>query len=167
MNTTAVFYGSTTGNTETIAKQIAGKLNADIYNVADNPIDKIAEYQNLILGTSTWGLGDLQDDWDSFLPKLAKTDLTGKTIALFGLGDSSSYPDTFVDGMGAIFDAIKSKACTIVKVINTTDYNFSDSKAIVDGYFVGLPLDEDNESNLTNNRIDNWIEEIKQFLINR
>lgn len=166
MNKTAVFFGSTTGNTETIAKQIAVKLNADIYNVADNPIDKIADYQNLIFGTSTWGLGDLQDDWDSFLPKLAKADLTGKTIALFGLGDSSSYPDTFVDGMGAIYDAIKNKACTIVKVINTTEYNFSDSKAIVDGNFVGLPLDEDNESNLTNTRIDKWIEEIKQFFNN-
>ncbi len=164
MNKTAIFYGSSTGNTESVAKTIATKLNADIYNVADDPIENITDYNNLIFGSSTWGIGDLQDDWDSFLPKLAKADLKGKTIALFGLGDCEGYPDTFVDAIGTIYETIKDKGCKIVGMVKTSEYSFSESKAVADSSFVGLPLDEDNESNLTNSRLDKWLNEIsKQF----
>lgn len=164
MRKTAVFYGSSTGNTENIAITIARKFNADIFNVSSKPIQAIAEYQNLILGTSTWGLGDLQDDWDSFLPEFSKADLSGKTIALFGLGDSNSYPDSFVDGMGIIYEAIKDKGCTIVGHVSASNYSYDNSKAIFDNKFVGLALDEDNESNLTNTRIKNWVEEMEPKL---
>lgn len=157
-------FGSTTGNTENIAKIIATKLNADIFNIADKPIDKIAEYKNLVLGTSTWGLGDLQDDWDSFLPQLAKVDLTGKTVALFGLGDSSSYPDTFVDGMGLIYEAIRLNNCTFIGFTDIKDYSFTDSRALHNGSFVGLPLDEDSEGNKTKDRLEKWIDELKTAL---
>ena len=92
MSNTVILYGSDTGNTEEAAKKIASKLQVDIFDVARNPKDKLAEYKNLILGTSTMGLGDLQDDWASFISELEKTDLTGKTIALFGLGDADMYP---------------------------------------------------------------------------
>ncbi len=164
MNKTAVYFGSTTGNTENVARIIATKLNADIFNIADNPIDKIAKYQNLIMGTSTWGLGDLQDDWDSFLPKLAKADLTGKTVALFGLGDSSSYPDTFVDGMGVIYEAIRTNGCNFIGRVAIEGYSFSNSKALHNGSFVGLSLDEDSEGNKTKERLEKWIEELKTAL---
>jgi flavodoxin I len=160
MKKTAIFYGSTIGNTETVAQQIAEKLGAELYNVAYSSIDKVQQYQNLILGTSTWGVGDLQDDWEGFLPALAKVDLTGKIIALFGLGDSSSYPDTFVDGMGTIYEALKEKGCTIVGMVDPKEYNFDDSSANIDGKFVGLPLDEDNESDQTEKRVAKWLEQI-------
>lgn len=164
MGKTVVLFGSSTGNTESAARIIATKLNADIINIADKPIDKIAEYQNLVLGTSTWGLGDLQDDWDSFLPQLAKADLSGKTVALFGLGDASSYPDTFVDGIGLIYEAIRMKDCKFIGFTDIKDYSFSDSRALHNGSFVGLPLDEDNDSNKTNERIEKWIDELKTAL---
>jgi len=164
MNTTVILFGSTTGNTENVAKIIATKLNADIFNIAEKPIDKIAKYQNLILGTSTWGLGDLQDDWDSFLPQLAKSDLTGKTVALFGLGDSSSYPDTFVDGMGVIYEAIRTNGCNIIGWVGIEGYSFSNSRALHKGSFVGLPLDEDSEGNKTKERLEKWIDELKTAL---
>ncbi|MEA3317594.1 MAG: flavodoxin domain-containing protein, partial [Bacteroidota bacterium] len=67
MNKIAIFYGSSTGNTESAAKQIAKLLNADIFDVADKPVKELQNYENLIFGTSTWGIGDLQDDWDSFI----------------------------------------------------------------------------------------------------
>jgi len=161
MNKTAILFGSTTGNTENVAKIIAAKLNADIFNIADKPVDKIAEYQNLILGTSTWGLGDLQDDWDSFISKLKNADLSGKVCAIFGLGDSASYADSFVDGIGTIYHAIENKGCKIVGFVETTGYDYEASTAEINGKFVGLPLDEDNESNLTIERIDKWVEQLK------
>ncbi len=162
MKKTGIFYGSSNGNTENIAKTIAKKLNADLYDVAGKPVNEIQQYQNLILGTSTWGSGDLQDDWDSFLPQLLKADLTGKTIALFGLGDSESYPDSFVDGMGIIFEAIKDKGCKIIGQVDTKEYSFDSSRAVCYGKFTGLPLDEDNENNLTAIRLSNWLKEIEQ-----
>jgi flavodoxin I len=157
MKKTGIFYGSSTGNTQTIAKVLSEKLDADIFDVAKNPIDQVDAYENLIFGTSTWGLGDLQDDWDDFLSKLVAKDLQGKKVALFGLGDSASYPDTFVDGIGIIYAELKNKGCVFVGATDTAGYEFDDSQALVDGKFVGLPLDEDNESNLTDSRINDWL----------
>ena len=161
MSRTAIIFGSTTGNTESIAQTIAQEIGADLLNAADSPDKKIAEYDNLILGTSTWGIGDLQDDWDSFLPLLVKADLNGKKIALFALGDSDGYGDSFVDGMGVIYEALSGKGCTVVGAVETEGYSFSESKAVVNGTFVGLPLDEDNESHLTKDRLAKWLAEIQ------
>lgn len=162
MKNTVVLYGSTTGNTEAVAKTIAHELDAAIFDVAARPISEIPKYQNLVLGTSTMGLGDLQDDWEAFLPVLEKAEFTGKKVALFGLGDAEGYPDSFVDAMGIIFNALKNKGCTIVGQVASDAYEFDDSAALTDGLFVGLPLDEDNESDLTEKRLKAWIELLKQ-----
>jgi flavodoxin I len=161
MKKAAVFYGSSTGNTESAAKQIAKLLNADVFDVADNPVEELKHYDNLIFGASTWGIGDLQDDWDSFLPELGNADLNGKVCAIFGLGDGASYADSFVDGIGTIYQAIENKGCKIVGFVDTAGYDYEASTAEKEGKFVGLPLDEDNESNLTYNRIDKWVEHLK------
>lgn len=161
MSEIAIFYGSTTGNTESVAKQMAEYLGADTFDVADEPTDELQNHSTLIFGTSTWGIGDLQDDWESFISELEGADLSGKTVAIFGLGDSDSYPDSFVDGMKAIYDAVEGKGCKIVGAVETNDYEYDSSISEVDGKFVGLPLDEDNESDKTEERIKNWIEQIK------
>lgn len=161
MDKVAIFYGSTSGNTETVANSIAKKLEADTFNVGNNPTDKLSEYNNLILGTSTWGYGDLQDDWDNFIEDLKKADLTDKVIALFGVGDAYSYPDTYVNGMAIIYDAIKEKGCTIVGKMPTEGYEFDESQAVIDGQFVGLALDEDNDGDKTENRINEWVDKLK------
>ncbi|MFV0289545.1 MAG: flavodoxin [Mangrovibacterium sp.] len=162
MKDIGIFYGTTTGNSESIATKIASKISADVYDVADVKPDKIAQYHKLILGTSTWGNGDMQDDWDDFINELIKIDLTGKTIALFGIGDSYSYPDTFAGGMGQLYHAIKDKGCRIVGQTATDGYEFDEStSSVFEGKFVGLALDEDNESKKTNTRIDEWLKTIK------
>jgi flavodoxin I len=163
MKTIAIFYGSSTGNTQSVAEAISKKLSGNevyLYDVSKAKAEDVEKFDNIILGTSTWGFGDLQDDWDSFLPVLAKANLEGKTVALFGLGDSSSYSDTFVNGMRIIFDALASKKCKITGSTDSSGYSFSDSEALYNGSFVGLPLDEDNESTLTNSRLDAWISKI-------
>lgn len=162
MKNTAVLYGSTTGNTEVVAKKIATELDAAIFDVASQPVSEIPKYQNLVLGTSTLGIGDLQDDWDAFLPSFAKTDLKGKKVALFGLGDAGGYPDSFVDGMGILFESVKDKGCTIIGKTATAGYEFDSSAAVVDGMFVGLPLDEDNQGDLTEKRITTWLSQVKK-----
>lgn len=161
MNKIAILYGSSTGATKSVAEKIVGPLNADMYDVATTSAEILADYQNLILGVSTWGIGDLQDDWEVFLPKLEKADLKGKTIAIFGLGDADGYPDTFVDGIGTIYKSIKDSGCKIIGFTETEGYSFEDSTALVDGKFVGLPLDEDNECKLTDSRLEKWVEQLK------
>ena len=66
MKKTGVFYGSSTGTCEELANQIAEKLgvsSTDVHSVDKMTADKIKEYEVLVLGTSTWGDGELQDDW--------------------------------------------------------------------------------------------------------
>jgi len=107
MSNTIVIYGSSTGTCEAIAEKIAQKLGCEALNVQELSADVVAQHQNLILGTSTWGAGELQDDWYDGLSVLKGADLSGKTIALFGCGDCSTYSDTFVGGIGELYDGIK------------------------------------------------------------
>ena len=162
MNKIAILYGSTTGNTEAVAKKISSLLNADLFNVADGPAEIHEKYDILILGASTWGFGDLQDDWEEFLPTLESANLQGKIIAIFGLGDADNYPDSFVDGIGTIYNAIEGKGCKIVGFTPVSEFSFEKSTAVIGDQFVGLPLDEDNESSLSEGRIRNWIEQLKK-----
>ncbi len=97
MKKTAIVYGSSTGNTQSVAEMINAQLNdqAALINVDGAKAADLNGYDFLFMGTSTWGLGDLQDDWEGFISQLQAVDLTGKKVALFGLGDADSYPDTF------------------------------------------------------------------------
>jgi flavodoxin I len=160
MKKIAIIYGSTGGNTQDVAKRIATQLNDDevkLFDVAKIKPEVFDEYPNLILGTSTTGIGDLQDDWDSYLPKLLKTNLEGKTVALFGLGDASSYSDSFVDSLGILYEAVKDKGCRLVGQVSTDGYQFDESKADLGGEFAGLVIDEDNEPEKTGSRIAGWV----------
>ena len=111
----------------------------------------------MLLGTSTWGNGELQDDWYDACATLKNIDLSGKTVALFGVGDSSSYSCTFCGALGALYEAVKNTGAKIVGQVATDGYTFDGSDGVVDGLFVGLALDEINEADKTDSRIDAWI----------
>ena len=161
MSKIAVFYGSTTGTCETLAGVIAGKLGTDaVFSAADLDDAKIAEYDLLVLGTSTWGDGELQDDWYDAVEVLKNADLSGKKVALFGCGDSASYPDTFCGAMGILYEAVQG--ATILGTGMPTDgYSFSASQAVVDGAWVGCALDDVNESDQSEARIDAWLAKVQ------
>lgn len=168
MKNIGIFYGSSTGTTEYVAKLLAKKLNleaSNLFDVAKVDISKLSNYDVLILGSSTLSLGELQDDWDSFIDKFKKADLSGKKVAVFGLGDGSSYSDTFCDAIGIIAEASKKAGATLIgNKVDTADYAFDESAAVVDGYFCGLPLDEDNESDQTEDRINHWLRQLQAEL---
>lgn len=164
MNKTIVIYGSSTGTCQSIAEKIAGRLGVDAIDVQGLDAGVIESSDNLIIGTSTWGAGELQDDWYDGLKLLQGADLSGKTIAIFGCGDCESYGDTFVSAMGELYNGLKDSGATFVGRVSTDGYNFSDSEAVVDGEFVGLALDDVNEDDKTDGRIDAWIESIKDSL---
>ena len=162
MKSTIVVFGSSTGTCENIANTIAEKLGVEAINVTDFSADTVANYDNLILGTSTWGAGELQDDWYDGVNVLKEADLSGKTVALFGCGDSESYSDTFCSAMKEICDA--AAGANIIGGVSTEGYTFDDSDAVVDGKFIGLALDDVNEDDQTESRIDTWLDSIKGSL---
>ena len=161
MKKTLVVYGSSTGTCESIAQKIGGKLGAEVTDVASLSDAQVADSENLILGTSTWGAGELQDDWYDGLNTLKGLDLAGKTVAIFGCGDCESYGDTFCGAMYEIYSALQDKGVKIVGSVSTDGYTFDDSAAVVDGKFVGLALDDVNEDDKTDARIDAWVDSIK------
>ena len=164
MGKTIVVYGSSTGTCEAIAGKIAEKLGVEAINVSDLTADVIAENDNLLIGTSTWGAGELQDDWYDGVYTLKGADLSGKVVAVFGCGDSASYSDTFCGAMKELYDAAKAGGATVVGEVDIDGYTFDDSDAVVDNKFVGLALDDINEDDKTDGRIDAWLEQINGSL---
>ena len=124
MKKTVIIYGTSTGTCEDLAGRIGAKLGVNnIINVTDLDDSIIAENDNLILGTSTWGAGEMQDDWYDGIKVLKSANLEGKTVALFGCGDSESYPDTFVGGMAELYNVAKNVgACVIGRALKKSPF---------------------------------------------
>jgi len=163
----AIYYGTSTGNTQEVAQKIADKLDKDVelIDLGSNDFSEIDKYDSVIFGTSTWGEGDLQDDWEENWEEFENLDLSNKTVAFFGLGDQEGYEDVFVNAMGTIYEqAVKNGAKKIVGFTSTGGYDFSESSAVIDDQFVGLVIDEDNQSELTDERIAAWCDTIKESL---
>lgn len=164
MKKIGVFYGSTTGTTESVARMIAEKLgvaSGDVHDAGKITAEMIAPYDVLVLGTSTWGDGEMQDDWYDGIKVLKAADLSGKTVALFGCGDSESYSDTFCDGMGILYEDLKDSGCKFIGAVPDSGYTYSASVAVVGGKFVGLAIDETNESDKTESRVSAWTDMLK------
>lgn len=159
-----IFYGSSTGQTEMVAEklhQLIGKENADLINVDVATEKDLIKYPFLILGTPTWGVGEMQDDWEDFAELLEKADLKAKKVALFGLGDQDTYPDSFADGVGILYDKIRDRTMIVGKW-PTKGYVFHESEAVRDNNFVGLIIDQENQAAKTNERLEKWVEMLRK-----
>ena len=166
MKKIGIFYGSSTGTTEKVARRIGELLRLapdDIKDVASTVPSKSGDYGVLILGTSTYGSGELQDDWSDFLDGLEALDLRGKKIALFGCGDET-MSDTFCSAVGELHDRLVNTGATFVAQYDTNGYTFGKSaaKPAYDIEAYGLLLDEVNHPELTETRLRGWTYLIKQ-----
>ena len=173
MKKIGLFYAPPRGSVEKVVKQITeiyGSENIDVVLVnEETKPEALNDYDKIILGISTvgrhnWDASYTKIGWDFFLSKVKAADLSNKTIALFGLGDHITYSDTYVEALGELGRIImKSKAKLVGKVaVNKyEEYQHIDSEGVVDGWFPGLPLDEDHLSDLTEIRLKEWFEEIK------
>ena len=166
MSKIGLFYGSTTGNTEAAAeliqKEFGGESVVKLYNISDAETSDFEEYDCLILGCPTWNIGELQADWDGYLDELDDIEFNGKKVAYFGTGDQVGYTDNFQDAMGILEEKVASLGATTVGHWPTEGYDFEASKATKNGKFVGLALDEDNQSELSDKRIKDWVSKLKQ-----
>ena len=158
-----VIFGSTTGATESAAAEIAAAFGVQAINVANATADDF-KADLLILGSSTWGLGELQDDWAVKISLLEQADLNGKLVAVFGLGDQSGFADTYCDAMGILAKTAKGRGANLIGQTSAEGYGHSSSAATEDGMFCGLALDDNNESEKTSSRIGAWVEKLKAHL---
>lgn len=172
-----IIFGTDTGYTRKIAKFIAKKLGDE---VADKPINinrlTLAEfmaYDAMILGTPTYGDGQLPGSltgieggsWGDFVEQLKGADMSGKVVALYGFGDQKKYGDHFVDAIKVLHDHLAACGATFVGAWPDSGYEYQASRTVVDGQFVGLALDEKNQSALTDERVEQWLTMVKPGLL--
>ena len=169
MSKIGLFYGSTTGKTESAAEMIrdefGGSSVVTLHEIADVSDSDFDDYEYIIIGCPTWDIGELQADWDGFFnDDLDNVDFNGKTVAYFGTGDQVGYTENFQDAMGILEEKISSLGGQTVGSWPTDGYEHEASKAEKGGKFVGLALDEDNQSELTESRIKEWVAQLKSEL---
>ncbi len=160
-----LFFGTQTGNTEAIAEAIQKELGGslvDLHDIAKADTNDFAGYRYLMIGCPTWNIGEMQSDWEGFYEELDAIDFKGKLVAYFGAGDQIGYADNFQDAMGILEAKISELGGKTVGYWPTDGYDHSESKAVKNGKFVGLAIDEDNQSDLTDSRIKTWVAQVKQ-----
>ena len=166
MKKIGLFFGSDTGNTEEIAKKIQKLIGNDLvtlYDMYDAKKTDFEQFDKIILGLSTWHDGQLQSDWDSFFNEFQSISFKNKTVALFGLGDQFVYCDYFIDGVGILGEVVINNGGKIIGKWPTDGYEHTSSKAEKEsGVFLGLAIDEDNQYELTEERINKWSVQIKK-----
>ncbi|WP_019677058.1 flavodoxin FldB [Arsukibacterium perlucidum] len=160
-----LFYGSTTCYTEMVAEKIQALIGADVvdlHNIKTVPLARMADYQLLILGLSTWDFGEIQEDWEAHWDEISSVDLRGKTIAIYGMGDQLGYAEWFIDAVGMLHDAIAPQSPDRIGFWPTSGYDFIASKALTaDGeLFYGLALDDENQYEQTDERLNTWVSQV-------
>jgi flavodoxin I len=159
-----LFYGTQTGNTEADAEKIQDAFGGDIvtlHPIYEADAATFEQYNLLIIGSPTWDIGQLQSDWESFFPELDEIDFSGKLVAYFGDGDQYGYADNFQDAMGILEEKISQRGGKTVGYWPTDGYDFQESRAVKNGKFVGLALDSGGQSDLTDDRIQAWVGQLK------
>ncbi|WP_126147943.1 flavodoxin FldA [Synechococcus elongatus] len=160
-----LFYGTQTGVTQTIAESIqqefGGESIVDLNDIANADTSDLNAYDYLIIGCPTWNVGELQSDWEGIYDDLDSVNFQGKKVAYFGAGDQVGYSDNFQDAMGILEEKISSLGSQTVGYWSIEGYDFNESKAVRNNQFVGLAIDEDNQPDLTKNRIKAWVSQLK------
>lgn len=167
-----LFYGSTTGMTEDVAFKIEA-LARENHGLTLTPINIIDlddprdmfHYKRIIIGMPTWNYGEYQDDWELVVDKIASVNLQGTVIALFGLGDQVGYPEYYLDAMGMLAEQLAAQGATFIGEWPTDGYQFESSKAVKNGKFIGLALDEDSEPEKTDARLQAWLAQVLPQLV--
>merc|ERR1719323_940990 len=160
-----LFYATQTGNTETVAGVIAEKAGVEAMDVGEISAEDLAGYDGLLVGCPTWNTGADEyrsgTAWDDLLDDIKGVDLAGKSVAVFGCGDSQGYGDNFCDGIEELHETFAAAGAKMVGYVDAKGYQHEESKSDKNGKFLGLPLDQDNEEDMTEGRVEAWIAQIK------
>ncbi|OUD15534.1 flavodoxin [Thioflexithrix psekupsensis] len=161
-----LFFGTDTGNTRKVAKLMKKQFADDaieLFNVTkESALEEFLKFDKIIFGMPTLGDGELENSVRDFLSALENqgADLSGKTIALYGLGDQAGYGHEFLDGMAIVHKKFSKMGATLVGRWPTEGYDFSASKAVDGDEFICLAIDNDNQSDMTDERVKTWLSQV-------
>lgn len=161
-----ILYASSTGHTEYIAEKLNELIpNSKLQDVDDlKDITELKNCKTLICCIPTWNTGADEarsgTSWDEKFEAIRSTDFSNTSVGIVGLGDSAAFSKYFCDAMEELHSSFSAAGANIIGQVSTEDYIYDDSKSIIDGMFCGLPIDEDNESEKTDDRLRNWAEQI-------
>ncbi|PTN10153.1 flavodoxin domain-containing protein [Mangrovibacterium marinum] len=171
MSKIGLFFGPEKGSVHRVAEKIKTAIGTDLVDlvsVNDASAADLEKYDKVIFGISTvgketWDSEYSNTDWAKFFPEVSKVDYTEKVLAIYGLGDHITYPGHFVNAMGRLYKEIKKTTpeAKVVAPVDPSAYEFEESEAVIDGQFVGLPVDEDFEPEMTDERVVAWAAEVK------
>lgn len=165
MSKTGIFYSFNSTKTAKAAEKIIAEFGSDLkvepVNAEVLTEEIFLSYTNLILGVPTWFDGELPNYWDEFVPAIEDLDLKGKTFAIFGLGNQVEYPENFGDAVGIMAELVQEKGGKVLGGTEIKGYTYESSRAEVNGKFVGLILDQETQPRLSNERISNWVKDLK------
>ena len=169
MNNVKLIWGSDTGTTEEIVQMLEREFSnidstLEVSELSQNP-QEWDTHNIYMLGIPTWYDGELQSSWEEYFEEFKKIDFTNKKVCIFGLGDQEGYGEYFVDGVGILAEVVINNGGSIIGKTSTQGYDFEESKAeMEDGVFFGLVIDEDNQDELTEERVCSWVDQLKQEL---
>lgn len=169
MSKIGLFFGPVKGSVNRVAEKVKvalGEQNVEMVPVNDASVSDLEKFDKIIFGISTvgketWDSNYSNSDWSKFFPNISKVDYSGKTVAIFGLGDHITYSGYFVNAMGVLAKELLKNGAAIVGKVDPSSYEFDESEAIFDGMFIGLPIDEDFQPELTDDRVSSWVNVIK------
>ncbi len=166
-------YGSDTGNTENVIDNYLLSIFEPYFDIETLSVSQISpddwtSHDFYILSIPTWYDGELQSDWEDYFEDFKTIDFTGKTVALFGLGDQIGYDEWFCDGVGILAKVVEKNGGKVIGHTEKDDsFDFETSKALKnENTFWGLCLDEDNQDELTEERLENWFNKLKEYIEN-
>lgn len=165
MNKTAIIYSFNTKKTGKVAELIKETFDNDMVEMVN--AEEINEslfmsFDQIIMGVPTWFDGELPNYWDEFIPDLEDLNLSGKKIALYGLGDQKGYPENFLDGVGLMANILEKRGANLIGFTSVEGYEFESSQAVRGDQFAGLAIDYENQGSMNNERIAAWVESLKQ-----
>jgi len=165
MQAVGVLFATQTGNTETVAGKIAEAVGVEAEDIGEYGAEDLSGFDGLIVGCPTWNTGADEyrsgTSWDDIIDEIKELSLDGKPVAVFGCGDSEGYGDNFCDGIEELHETFKAAGAKMIGYVDASGYNHEESKSVSGGKFLGLPCDEDNESDQTDDRVSAWVDQLK------
>jgi len=170
MSKMGIFYASAGGTSKVIVDALVKEFGIDeddvIFMEDDyDDVEQFEDYDVLFIGSSTWGQGDPHFEWvDPMLEIEEEADFDGKKVAFFGAGDYKKHGEHFCSALGKLYDLFTKKGASPIGLIDKELYTYEATLSVKDGKFCGCGIDEHNESDKTNERINIWINQLKTDL---
>jgi flavodoxin I len=161
-----VFFCTRTGNTQEVAELVGEKVGVVPINLGETAIlGDLNRYDGLIIGAPTWNTGAHKKrsgtSLDGCLDEIRELEMGGKPVAVFGCGDSFEWSSNFCDAIEEIHSAFHAAGAKMIGYVDASAYQHVESRSEVDGKFLGLPLDQENQIDLTEGRVEAWIRQLK------